>query len=95
MVVYDKATGRSRGYGFVRFSDEQAASAAKDAMDGRVIKRKTINLIHTVSTQYRIFFRHCWEDLLRYGLHWNELAEDLSLFLGYLTPAIPKLELFL
>ncbi|KAJ0704782.1 putative RNA recognition motif domain, paraneoplastic encephalomyelitis antigen [Helianthus annuus] len=35
-IMYDKDSGRSRGFGFVNFSREDEASSAKDAMDGKV-----------------------------------------------------------
>jgi RNA recognition motif-containing protein len=35
-IVYDKDSGRARGFGFVIFSNEDAAKSAKDAMDGKV-----------------------------------------------------------
>ncbi|XP_055823798.1 glycine-rich RNA-binding protein 4, mitochondrial [Solanum dulcamara] len=34
-IMYDKETGRSRGFGFVYFSKDVEASCAKDAMDGK------------------------------------------------------------
>lgn len=37
-ILYDKHTGRSRGFGFVYFSDADDARCAKDAMDGKVRK---------------------------------------------------------
>ena len=35
-IMYDKDTGRSRGFGFVHFSKDVDARSAKDAMDGKV-----------------------------------------------------------
>ncbi|KAK9061374.1 hypothetical protein SSX86_018555 [Deinandra increscens subsp. villosa] len=34
-IMYDKDSGRSRGFGFVNFSSEDEAGSAKDAMDGK------------------------------------------------------------
>lgn len=39
-IAYDKGSGRSRGFGFVDFAEEDDALSAKDAMDGKV-KKKT------------------------------------------------------
>ena len=34
-VITDRDTGRSKGFGFVEFSDDQAAKAAMSALNGR------------------------------------------------------------
>lgn len=36
-VIMDRETGRSRGFGFVTYADSEAASAAIQAMDQRVL----------------------------------------------------------
>ncbi|XP_050205504.1 glycine-rich RNA-binding protein 4, mitochondrial isoform X2 [Mercurialis annua] len=36
-IAYDKETGRSRGFGFISFSNENEAECAKDAMDGKAL----------------------------------------------------------
>ncbi|TKY49976.1 Glycine-rich RNA-binding protein 4 [Spatholobus suberectus] len=36
-IVYDKDSGRSRGFGFVIFSNEDDAKCAKDVMDGKAL----------------------------------------------------------
>jgi len=43
--VYDKDSGKSRGFGFVIFSSEDDAKCAKDAMDGKVRKIIPYNII--------------------------------------------------
>ncbi|KAJ9170038.1 hypothetical protein P3X46_018174 [Hevea brasiliensis] len=37
-IMYDKDSGRSRGFGFVNFSKEDEAICAKDAMDGKMFE---------------------------------------------------------
>ena len=43
-VVYDRETGRSRGFGFVAYTEESAASDALKAMDQAEIGGRTINV---------------------------------------------------
>ena len=41
-VVKDRETGRSRGFGFVTFAQEQAAKAALEAMNGGTLDGRQI-----------------------------------------------------
>ncbi|XVE78414.1 hypothetical protein DITRI_Ditri13aG0143100 [Diplodiscus trichospermus] len=43
-IMYDKDTGRSRGFGFVHFSKEDDARYAKDAMDGKALLGRPLRI---------------------------------------------------
>ena len=42
VVISDRATGRSRGFGFVTFTNEKDAEKAKDAMNNKEIEGRAI-----------------------------------------------------
>ena len=43
-VILDRDTNRSRGFGFVTFADEAAATAAMKALDGTDFEGRTIKV---------------------------------------------------
>ena len=43
-VVTDRETGRSRGFGFVTFTDEEAAESALNALNGTMFEGRTIKV---------------------------------------------------
>ena len=43
-VITDRETGRSRGFGFVTFADEQAGQDAMSAMDGQELDGRPIRV---------------------------------------------------
>ncbi|XP_042477473.1 glycine-rich RNA-binding protein 4, mitochondrial [Macadamia integrifolia] len=47
-IMYDKDTGRSRGFGFVYFSKDNDAKCAKDAMDGKALLGRPLRISHAL-----------------------------------------------
>lgn len=43
-IMYDKGTGRSRGFGFVYFANESDATCAKDSMDGKALLGRPLRI---------------------------------------------------
>lgn len=43
-VIYDRESGRSRGFGFVTYTDPDAARAAIDGMDGEELDGRAIRV---------------------------------------------------
>lgn len=44
VVISDKFSGRSKGFGFVTFKDEAAAQAAAKAMDGKEVEGRELRV---------------------------------------------------
>jgi len=42
VVITDRASGRSKGFGFVEFADEAAAQKAVDAMNGKEMEERKL-----------------------------------------------------
>ncbi|CAL4953090.1 unnamed protein product [Urochloa decumbens] len=47
-IMYDKNSGRSRGFGFVHFSNDHEAKCAKDAMDGKVMLGRPLRISYAL-----------------------------------------------
>ncbi|KAK2982118.1 hypothetical protein RJ640_026080 [Escallonia rubra] len=43
-ILYDKESGRSRGFGFVSFTNEDDAGCAKDSMDGKALLGRPLRI---------------------------------------------------
>jgi RNA recognition motif-containing protein len=43
-IIKDRASGESRGFGFVEFSNQQDAEEAKDALNGQEVKGRAIKV---------------------------------------------------
>ena len=43
-VITDRETGRSRGFGFVEFEENNAAETARDALDGSQLGGRTLRV---------------------------------------------------
>ena len=44
VIIKDRISGRSRGFGFVEFSDDESAKNAKEAMDGKEVKGRALKV---------------------------------------------------
>jgi len=42
VVITDKMSGRSKGFGFVEFADEESAKKAVDAMNGKELEGRNL-----------------------------------------------------
>ncbi|ONK56774.1 uncharacterized protein A4U43_C10F12790 [Asparagus officinalis] len=47
-ILYDKNSGRSRGFGFINFSTDQEAKHAKDAMDGKAFLGRPLRISYAL-----------------------------------------------
>ncbi|KMZ61664.1 RNA binding protein [Zostera marina] len=47
-IMYDKNSGRSRGFGFVEFVKEDEASSAKNGMDGKAFLGRPLSISFAV-----------------------------------------------
>ncbi|KAL8193083.1 hypothetical protein R6Q57_026987 [Mikania cordata] len=52
-IMYDKDSGRSRGFGFVNFTSEDEASSAKDAMDGKAFLGRPLKVSFALNKVHR------------------------------------------
>ncbi|OWM79797.1 glycine-rich RNA-binding protein 4, mitochondrial-like [Punica granatum] len=47
-ILYDKDSGRTRGFGFVSFAKEDDAISAKDAMDGKALLGRPLRISYAL-----------------------------------------------
>ncbi|KAK4758980.1 hypothetical protein SAY87_020281 [Trapa incisa] len=47
-ILYDKDSGRSRGFGFINFTKEDDARCAKDAMDGKALLGRPLRISYAL-----------------------------------------------
>jgi hypothetical protein len=53
-VITDRVTGRSRGFGFVQMSNDEATNAAIDALNGRDIDGRELIMNSTVANMFTV-----------------------------------------
>jgi len=52
-IVKDRVSGRSRGFGFVEFTDEQSAQDAKGAMNGKSVMGRMLKIDDAIEQRPR------------------------------------------
>ena len=52
-IVTDRVSGRSRGFGFVEFTDEPSAQAAKEAMNGKSVMGRMLKVDDAIEQRPR------------------------------------------
>ncbi|KAL3829132.1 hypothetical protein ACJIZ3_017934 [Penstemon smallii] len=67
-VICDRVSGKSRGYGFVHYTEETAASKALKDMDGKLLDGRNI----------RIHYGHRKETIVDQVRYYQTLAHSLS-----------------
>ena len=45
-IVKDRISGRSKGFGFVEFDNDEDADKARDALNGKELKGRTVRIDH-------------------------------------------------
>ncbi|RKO91586.1 hypothetical protein BDK51DRAFT_13193, partial [Blyttiomyces helicus] len=48
-IIYDHGTGKSRGFGFITFADQDNAAAAKKALDGLVLNDRQMRVDYSLT----------------------------------------------
>lgn len=59
-VITDRDTGRSRGFGFVTFTDDEAGSRAMEEMNGKDIDGRPMRVNEAMERQERAPRRDSW-----------------------------------
>jgi RNA recognition motif-containing protein len=57
-IINDRATGRSRGFGFVEMSDDKAAKEAIKSLDGGSVEGRTIRVVEAKPKDDNSFSRN-------------------------------------
>lgn len=52
-IIQDRATGRSKGFGFVTFATDEGAARALEAMNGMVLDGRTIKVDYPREREYQ------------------------------------------
>ncbi|CAN8276991.1 unnamed protein product [Cochlearia groenlandica] len=89
-VVVDVNSGRSKGYGFVRFGDEGERSKAMSEMNGVMCCDKAMRICHATPRKQSGYYHHHYQQGLSNGARHDMDSSNTTIFVGGLDSSVTE-----